>query len=321
MEIKKNLVPENKYKIKCPYRMTPEFIVVHNTANDASAANEITYMRRNNNETSFHFAVDDKEIIQGLPLDRNGWHAGDGDNGRGNRKGIAIEICYSKSGGERFIAAEKLAAKFIAELLHERGWGVKQVKKHQDFSPNKKYCPHRTLKMGWQRFLNMIQDELDALKKPKKEPAEDGPFYRVQVGAFEEKENAEEKAEDLEVAGFDTYIVKVGGLYKVQTGAFKERADAEAQLANVKAAGFSAFINTNTEPKKEEKPAEKELKVGDRVRVAKNAPNFDYIFKFDDWVYNATFYVREVSGRRVVIAPKPTGAVTGAVSSSYLTKV
>ena len=104
MEIIKKLVPESKYGIKCPYEMTPTRIVVHNTANDATARNEIAYMTNNNNETSFHYAVDDKEIVQGIEENRNAWHASDG-NGKGNREGIAIEICYSKSGGERFIKA------------------------------------------------------------------------------------------------------------------------------------------------------------------------------------------------------------------------
>ena len=157
MEVRQMLVDKSKYSIKCPYSMTPTRIVVHNTANDASANNEISYMRNNNNETSFHFAVDDKEVVQGIPTNRNAWHAGDG-HGKGNMEGIAIEICYSKSGGDRFIKAEQNAAKFIASLLKERGWGIDKVTKHQDYSG--KYCPHRTLDMGWERFLNMIRAEL-----------------------------------------------------------------------------------------------------------------------------------------------------------------
>lgn len=164
MNIIKNLVSESKYSVKCPYSMTPEFIVVHNTANDAPAANEIKYMISNDNQVSFHFAVDDKEVVQGLPLDRNAWACGDGTNGSGNRKGIQIEICYSKSGGARFENAEKNAAKFIAQLLKERGWGADKVKKHQDFS--NKYCPHRTLDKGWASFVNMIKDYLNELNKP-----------------------------------------------------------------------------------------------------------------------------------------------------------
>ncbi len=145
--VKKNLVSTDRYSIKCPYQMEPQFVVVHNTANDASAENEIAYMIRNNNQVSFHYAVDDKEVVQGLPITRNAWACGDGSSGNGNRKGIQVEICYSKSGGIRFENAEKNAAQFIASLLKERGWSVDKVKKHQDFS--KKYCPHRTLDKGW----------------------------------------------------------------------------------------------------------------------------------------------------------------------------
>lgn len=159
LNIVQNLVPSSKYSVKCPYSMSATRIVVHNTANDASAKNEIKYMISNGNEVSFHFAVDDNEIVQGIPLNRNAWHAGDGGNGKGNREGIAIEICYSKSGGDRFIKAEQNAAVFIAQLLKERGWGIDKVTKHQDYSG--KYCPHRTLDMGWQRFLNMIKEAMD----------------------------------------------------------------------------------------------------------------------------------------------------------------
>jgi len=133
MNIVQNFVSPSKYNIKCPYPMTPEFIVVHNTANDTSARNEVAYMIRNNSKVSFHYAIDNGEIVQGIPENRNAWHAGDGVNGPGNRKGLSIEICYSKSGGKKFEEAEKLAAKFIAFKLEEKGWGIDRVKKHQDF--------------------------------------------------------------------------------------------------------------------------------------------------------------------------------------------
>lgn len=93
------IVARSKYLVKCPYPMTPECVVIHNTANDAPAAGEIAYMTNNDAEVSFHYAVDDREIVQGIEETRNAWHCGDGGSGKGNRTGIAIEICYSKSGG------------------------------------------------------------------------------------------------------------------------------------------------------------------------------------------------------------------------------
>ena len=60
---KQNLVPKAKEKYKCPYTMIPDGIVIHNTANDASAENEVAYMNSNINYVSFHVAIDDKEVI------------------------------------------------------------------------------------------------------------------------------------------------------------------------------------------------------------------------------------------------------------------
>ena len=140
--------------------MKPEAITVHNTANDAPATNEISYMISNGNQTSFHYAVDDIQAIQGILENRNAWHAGDG-NGFGNRKTIGIEICYSKSGGDRFIRAEQNAVELIVDILKRYNWGIDKVTKHQDYSG--KYCPHRTLDMGWGRFIDMIKNKMEVI--------------------------------------------------------------------------------------------------------------------------------------------------------------
>ena len=178
--IKQNLVASENYSVKCPHSMTAEFIVVHNTANDATAQNEVAYMIRNKNQVSFHYAVDDQEVVQGVPINRNTWHAGDG-NGEGNRKGISIEICYSKSGGTRFDQAEKNAAHFIATLLRERGWGIEKVKKHQDF--RNKYCPHRTLDKGWNGFIQMIKSYLNDIPVISSQGFKVGEKVRVKESA------------------------------------------------------------------------------------------------------------------------------------------
>lgn len=186
MEIVKMLVPEEKYSIKCPYQMTPEFIIIHNTANDASAIAEISYMIGNNKKVSFHCAIDNYRIVQGVPFNRNTWNATDGSNGKGNRKGIALEICYSKSGGKRFEEAEKLTAEYTAYLLKQYGWGIDKVKKHEDFYPQKS-CPHRTLSEGWQNFLNLVQSYM--IDKPidnNIESGSDEPVKTYQNGSTTE---------------------------------------------------------------------------------------------------------------------------------------
>lgn len=184
MNTRQMLVSSQNYKIKCPNTLVPEGWCVHNTANDASAENEVRYMIHNTNQVSFHTAVDDKEVIQGLPYDRNAWAAGDG-NGPGNRKYLHLEICFSKSGGERYTKAEQNAVKFLAQDLKKRGWGISKIKKHQDFSGKK--CPHRILDEGrWQSFLNRVQEELNTLNKPASTPKASAP---VGIGTLKVLEN------------------------------------------------------------------------------------------------------------------------------------
>lgn len=161
---KKNLVNSSKYNIKCPYTMKPVGICIHNTANDASAEQEVKYMINNNNATSYHVAVDEKHVIQAIPFNRNAFHAGDGANGEGNRKYIGIEICRSTGDLLTFKKCEDNCAKYVAHLLKQYGWTIKNVKRHKDFSG--KNCPHRTIDLGWERFLDKIQAELDKLNKP-----------------------------------------------------------------------------------------------------------------------------------------------------------
>jgi N-acetylmuramoyl-L-alanine amidase len=165
--VRKMLVNPNKYGIKCPFDLDWEYVTIHNTYNDASAHNEIQYMINNTKEVSFHDAVDDIEIVTGIPHNRNAWAAGDGAKGKGNRKSLHIEICYSKSGGERYKKAEANTIKYTAQLLKERGFGIDRVKKHEDWSG--KHCPHRILDEGrWRKFLNSINEELVKLNTPKK---------------------------------------------------------------------------------------------------------------------------------------------------------
>ncbi|MBZ4223082.1 N-acetylmuramoyl-L-alanine amidase [Bacillus wiedmannii] len=155
MDIRKNLVSSSKYGTKCPYTMNPEFITVHNTYNDATAENEVAYMIRNDNQVSFHIAIDEKEAVQGIPLERNAWACGDG-NGPGNRRSISVEICYSLSGGDRYYKAENNAAVVVAQLMKQYNIPISKVLTHQSWSG--KYCPHRMLAEGrWDSFIERVK--------------------------------------------------------------------------------------------------------------------------------------------------------------------
>lgn len=50
----------------------------------------------------------------------------------------------------------------------------------------------------------------------------------------------------VKAAGFDTYMVQIGGFYKIQVGAYREKANADNMMAKLKTAGIDAFITTES---------------------------------------------------------------------------
>lgn len=71
-------------------------------------------------------------------------------------------------------------------------------------------------------------------------------LYRVQVGAYSKKANADAMLEKIKKADFDTYMVQVDGLYKVQVGAYSKKSNADAMAAKLKASGFDTYITTKS---------------------------------------------------------------------------
>ncbi|MGN0480881.1 MAG: N-acetylmuramoyl-L-alanine amidase [Lachnospiraceae bacterium] len=74
--------------------------------------------------------------------------------------------------------------------------------------------------------------------------AEDGPekLYRVQVGAYRNKENADRLLNSLYAQGFPAFVIYDDGLYKVQVGAFQFLSNAikmEERLRNYR---YNTFI-------------------------------------------------------------------------------
>ena len=102
-----------------------------------------------------------------------------------------------------------------------------------------KYCPHRTLDMGINRFYDMIKSEYYKLTGTNSNTAE---LYRVQTGAFSKKENADRLALELNTKGIDTYIVKIDNLYKVQCGAYANKDNAINMSNKLKNMGYDNFI-------------------------------------------------------------------------------
>ncbi len=209
---------------------------------------------------------------------------------------VQFEICEDNLTDENYFNnAMREAQEFCAYLCKKFGFGVGQICSHKE-SHDAGYGGNHGDPDHWLKKFGKNMD-----------------WFRQEVQKLLNDEPSEERENKV--------------MYRVQIGAFSKKENAENCLAKAKAAGFSdAFIATTSvenEPAKTETPKAPEvvLKVGDKVKMTANAPVYGKTSKFQSWVYGSLLYVREINGSRVVVSTQKTGAVTGAVDKKYLTKV
>lgn len=158
------------------FAMTPKYITIHDTANKNKGANALMHAKYLKGDTaaklpvSWHYTVDDQYIVQHLPLNEHGWHAGDG-NGPGNRMSIGIEICENVDGDRA--KAEANAAELVANLIRTVPSLLpfpECVVQHNRWSG--KDCPHiiRHRPGGWEAFLAAVRAHLE---RPAPDPADE----------------------------------------------------------------------------------------------------------------------------------------------------
>lgn len=207
-------VTEDKYNIKCPKTMTPKGITIHNTSNSAPARNEVAYMKRNDNKVSFHEAIDDIEVVQGIPLNRNAYHAGDGANGNGNSNYIGLEICYSTDyNTDRFAKAELNAIKRCVELCRQYGWTEENIFPHAFFS--NKACPHRT---DFEWFKAQVKAQLEGkTESPTVEEANKQSNYEIARRVMGTKERCKDVQTKLIYLGYNLGSYGNNGIFGEMT--------------------------------------------------------------------------------------------------------
>lgn len=163
MEIKQAFIAEgrtNRPGIANPCK----YITIHNTGNGAEgadAAAHAKYLQTVNDQVSWHYTVDDKEIYQHLPDNETAYHAGDG-KGDGNRKSIGIEICDNPDGD--LLKATDNAVKLVARLCKKHNIPPVNVVQHNHWSG--KNCPVE-LRAGkpysWDVFIGKVAAEIELL--------------------------------------------------------------------------------------------------------------------------------------------------------------
>lgn len=157
----------HRFRPKGSFKKTS--ITIHSTGNETSTAqSERKWLDNptNKRDASWHYVIDEKEVIQAIPDNEEAWHSGKKE---GNQYSVGIEICES---GNRQKTLEN-AAEFTAVKLRELGLEISNLKKHYDWT--RKICPRILIDnsfvkngMNWDYFISRVQFYLEGGKEMEK---------------------------------------------------------------------------------------------------------------------------------------------------------
>ena len=143
-----------------------------------------------------------------------------------------------------------------------------------------------------------VKEQSTPSKTEKPSTGESGVSYTAQVGAFTVKKSATAKCDSLNAQGFNAFVVQIGAWWKVQVGNYDNKPDAETMVKKLKAAGHTAAVVIVV--KAADKVDSEILSHGSTVRVKKGAKTYDGV-SLAPFIYNRDHTVKSIVGDRVVI--------------------
>ncbi len=147
-------------------------------------------------------------VVQNLPENIAAWGSGKGKNGSYNYEPtghIQFEVCEDNlKSKEYFDEVYKAATELCADICRRYAWDSKVIVSHREahakeYASNHSDIDHWLLKYGL--TMNDFRTDVDKLLTPAKEE-----LYRVQVGAYSKRENAEEMKAKLISDGYPAII-------------------------------------------------------------------------------------------------------------------
>ncbi len=158
MIITKRFLSWEKQGQKCPFSMTPEYITIHEIRSNQSADTVARVVSNNFGNIGAHFFVDEKDVIQIIPCDRNAFACGDGAEGTGNTCSISIEICRVEAkNDELYYRAVGNALELTKMLMKQYHITHENVVRHYDWTQAN--CPRRMMRENlWQTFKQQLQE-------------------------------------------------------------------------------------------------------------------------------------------------------------------
>lgn len=135
------------------------YITIHDTGNTSgtsTAQGHVNFLAGLPG-VSWHYTVDENEIVQHLPDAKRGAHAG---NSTGNNESIGIEMAVNFR-ADHYRTWQR-SARLVAELLVKHNLGLSKVRQHYDWSG--KDCPRTLRNAGlYPMFTELIRFEYERL--------------------------------------------------------------------------------------------------------------------------------------------------------------
>lgn len=202
MTITDSLIPKNKYN-RPGTKSTPKRICVHYTGDCGATAAQLSkywqnvaagvFKDKSWSWTSAQYIVGlNGEIVRCIPDNEIAYAAANQ-----NADTIHIEVCYKRQSGEFEEKSIAALGELVRSLMKKYAIPAGKVVRHYDLTG--KLCPaYYVDEVRWKA----LHERITSVQKS-------SGLYRVQVGAFSSRANAEAYMQKLKKAGFDGLVVQV----------------------------------------------------------------------------------------------------------------
>lgn len=193
-----------------PRKDTIKKITIHHMAGNLSIETCANVFMPTSRQASSNYGVGTDGRIGMYVEEKN--RAWTSSNAANDNQAVTIEVANDETGGNWHVSDKALAATIDLCVDICKRNGIKKLNFTGDASGNftqhnyfaATACPGPYLKSKYQYIADEVNKRLGVVP-PTPTPAP-GTLYRVQVGAYAQKANAEAMSKKLKAAGFDNYI-------------------------------------------------------------------------------------------------------------------
>lgn len=219
-------------------------ITIHCTAGNKNNTGKdiIDYFIRTDRGASANYCVGgDGSIACGVDESNRAWTSSSRAN---DEQAVTIEVCSNPSGTEVNTAAIDSTVKLCIDIMKRYGKNKAVFTGNANYEPASNEmlftwhrmfantsCPGPYIMGHFNEIINRINAGLTTETKKTETKEVDDMLYRVQVGAYRVKTNAENMLQKLKNAGFEGFIVEVDDGTENKTTAPKKATKSNEEIA------------------------------------------------------------------------------------------